>query len=260
MPESNGEKIMADYVAGSISPDEEKKLLLYYQTKLIGMCRFLNTQIQVYNTAITYFKLFFKRKKVYNYNMANLVAAVVFLSMKVENIYITVETLKEKLSFVEADRIVKYELEICKEIGFNFHISSPHLRLLGLYLLLQSKKQRGAEYDSPIQTQEIAEDPSLSADGAAEEEPRDYSWALAVENLNKIMLAERYLDFNINDVAIAALNVRSSDLVGLFMEHTIEQVRCIRQETAGVVVPSKEELRHIDGKIKEIQQKYNIRV
>lgn len=251
---------MADHAADKITTEEERKILLYYQIKLLEMCSYLDVQVQVHSTAITYFKLFFQKKKVYHYNMRNLIAAFVFLAMKVENTRTTAEFFKERLSFIDVNKLVQYEAEICQEIKFNLHVSSPHLRLLGLYLLLKDKEAR-KECDSPIQTQEIAEDQSLAA-AAPAQAAASCSWESAVENLNSIMLSERYLEFDINDVAMASLNISTSDLDGLFMEHTIENVKQIRKEmeSIAIAIPNQEDLRRIDGKIKSIQAKYNIAV
>jgi Cyclin, N-terminal domain len=235
---------MEELKVDGITAEEEKKILLYYQVKLLEMCKYLDLQLPISSTAIAYFKTFFRKRRVYNYEMRNLVVAFLFLAMKVENTYTTVEFFKEKLAFIETSRVLRYEMEICRELRYNLHMPSPHLRALGLYLFLKRKR---------------AEDGPLKAEEADDlEQEVECRWRATVDRLNSIMLLETYLDHKINDVALASLDIGKEELEGLFMGYTIEEVERIRREVEQISLPNNEELREINQKIKEVQERYGI--
>ncbi|OAG28906.1 cyclin H [Nematocida displodere] len=237
---------MADKPAEDITKEEENTMLFYYQVKMLDLCEYLKTPIQVHNTAITYFKVLFSKRKVFHYDMRNLIAACVFLALKVENTYITAEILKAKLSFVKMHLLIKYELELCQALKFNLHVSSPHLRLLGLFLLLKNKEQVRGTTEDTFQTQEI------------QEIDRTLDWGKSVENLKNLMLTDNYLQLNPNEVALASLTVQPSELQGLFMTDTLSAIKKIKLDTIRRESPTQQELKRIDEKIRNIQQRYEI--
>lgn len=239
-------KRMTEQIPIDITKEEEEIMLFYYQVKILDLCEFLKTPIQVYNTSIAYFKALFTKRRIFHYDMRNLILACIFLAMKVENIYVTAESLKTHLSFAEVPLIVQYELEICSALKFNLHVSSPHLRLLGLYLLLQNKERVRMEMDESVKTQEI------------KEIDKGLDWNKAVENLKNIMLADDYLQLDPNEVAIAALTVQPSELQGFFMPQTLESVKRIKMRTIRRESPCERQLKEINKKIQDIQKKYNI--
>lgn len=229
-----------------ITKEEEETMLFYYQIKMLDLCEYLKTPIQVHSTSITYFKMVFTKRRVIHYDMRNFIAACVFLAMKVESIYINAETFKETLKFIEISYIVKYELEICNLLKFNLHVSSPHLRLLGLFLLLKNRERIQAEMEDSVQIQEIQEIDKI------------LDWEKSIENLKNIMLTDEYLKFNSNEVALASLTVQLSELQGFFMEETIEAVKKIKLHTIRREFPDHSQLRKIDEKIRTIQEYYKI--
>ncbi|KAI5186159.1 cyclin H [Nematocida homosporus] len=237
---------MPDSVLNDITKEEEDTILFYYQVKMLDLCEFLKTPIQVQSTSITYFKVLFTKKRVFHYDMRNLIVACVFLAMKVENIYVTAECIKSRLGFVKVSLLVQYEVDICNALKFNFHVSSPYLRLLGLFLLLKNKERIYAELDGPVPTQQI------------EEIDRMLNWEKSIENLKNIMLADDYLQLNPNEVALASLAVRPSELQGFFMPDTLEAVKKIKMHTIRREAPNQEQLKMINEKIQAIQRHYSL--
>ncbi|KAI5179742.1 cyclin H [Nematocida sp. AWRm80] len=235
---------MLKKLAKDLTKEEEDTMLFYYQVKMLELCEYLKTPIQVHSTSITYFKTLFSKKRIFHYNMRNLIASCVLLAMKVENIYITAEQFCEKLDFVQLQLLVKYELEICNALKFNLHVSSPHLRLLGLFLLLKNREKVRAEMDNSVQTQEIQEIDKM------------LDWNKSVENLKNIMLTDNYLQLDLNQVALASLTIQPTELHGFFMAETIEAVQKLKISTKRRESPSQEHLKQIDEKIKTIQQKH----
>lgn len=236
---------MVERIEEDLTVEEENTMLFYYQLKMLEMCEYLRAPIQVHSTCITYFKMLFVKRRVFHYDMRNLIAACVFLAMKVENIHVTVESLKSKLSFLKTSLLTRYELDICHALKFNLHVSSPYLRLLGLFLLFKNREKKEQEKDT-VQTQEI------------EEIDHFLNWEKAVSNLKNIMLTDEYLKLNPNEVALASLSVQPSELQGYFMNETIESVKQLKINTIRRESPANEELRRIDAKIRGIQQAYKL--
>lgn len=236
LPNRSPEEFVTD-----ITKEEEKFFLFYYQVKMLEICEDLFTPIQIQSTAITYFKLVFSKRRIFHYDMDNLVVACILLAMKVENIFITAVRINEKLKFTDVNLLAAYELEICNLLKFNLHVPSPHLRLLGLFLLLKNK-----ERNSLIQTQEITEtDETLD-------------WNESIRNLKYLMLLEEYHTLDLNHVAIASLPVGPSSLEGLFMEDTLEAVKFLKKKMKKKEKPAKKEISFIKKKIEKIQQLYKI--
>lgn len=230
-----------------LTREEEETMLFYYQFKMIELCEFLKAPIQVQSTSITYFKRLFAKRRIFYYDMKNLIVACVLLAIKVENIYVTPEFFKEGgLKFVHIPLVLCYELDICEALNFNFHVSSPHLRLLGLFLLLKNREKVHAEVEDSVQIQEIREI------------DKNLDWEKSVENLTNIMLTDEYLSLNLNEVALASLTVQPSELVGFFMPETIEAVKKIKRHIIRREFPSKEQLDRLTKKIQAIQKKYRI--
>ncbi|KAI5171124.1 cyclin H [Nematocida sp. LUAm3] len=237
---------MSKYSLKDLTEEEEEIILFYYQIKILDLCEYLKAPIQVHSTSITYFKMLFTKKRIFHFDMKNLVVACVFLAMKIENIYITANTLKRYLGFIKIPLIVQYEMEICTALNFNLHISSPHLQLLGLFLMLKNQERIRMEMEETVKTQKIQEIDST------------LDWEKSIENLKNIMLADDYLLLDPNEVALAALTVSPSELNGFFMEQTLEGVKRIKMHTIRREIPDREQLKEIHEKIQEIQKRYNI--
>ncbi|KAI5192407.1 cyclin H [Nematocida minor] len=237
---------MSESVTMDITKEEENTFLFYYQIKMLGLCDHLNIPVQIQSTAITYFKILFTKRRVFHYDMKNLIVACVLLAMKVENVFMTATHMKEQLNFANVKLLAAYELEICNALKFNLHVASPHLRLLGLFLLLKNRERVIAEMDGQVQTQDISE-----TDEALD-------WAQSVENLKILMLLDNYHTLDLNQVAMASLPVQPSCLEGFFMKDTIEAVKDLKKQMKRRELPSHEQVAKIEKKIATIQKKYKI--
>lgn len=237
---------MPESAAIDITKEEEEIFLLYSQIQLLGLCDHLNTPVQIQNTAITYFKILFSKRRIFHYDMKNFIVACILLAMKVENIFTTAAHLKEQLNFTDVKLLAAYELDICNAVKFNLHVASPHLRLLGLFLLLRNKQRITVEMDRLVQVQGITEtDESID-------------WTHSLENLKSLMLLENYHTLDLNQVAIASLPVSPAELEGFFMEETIEAVKLLKKQLKRREIPSTAEIERIDKKIKKIRERYKL--
>ncbi|OAG33337.1 cyclin H [Nematocida sp. ERTm5] len=237
---------MSEGVSMDITTEEENTFLFYYQLRMLGTCDKMNIPIQVQSTVITYFKILFTKRRVFHYDMKNLIMACILLGMKVENIYITATQIKEMFSFVDTQLLAEYELEICNALKFNLYVPSPHLRLLALFLLLRNRESINAVIDGSVQTQEITS-PDVHL-----------NWETSIENLKTIMLLDNYHTLDLTQVAIASLPVSPSLLQGFFMEDTLNAVAEIKKQMKRKDLPTQTEINKIDQKIKTIQARYKV--
>lgn len=231
-----------------ISKEEEATVLLFYQMEMLRICDDFSISLQLQSTAITYFKMVFMKKRVFLYDMDNFIVACILLAMKVENIFMTALRMKEKLAFPDVNLVAAYELDICNILKFNLHVPSPHLRLLGLFLLLKNKEKVNIQGGKAlVQTQQIKEtDETLD-------------WNQSIRNLRNLMLLDDYHTLDLNHVAMASLPVHPSSLEGFFMEDTIEAVKNLKKKMTEKEKPSISELKKINRKIEKIQKAYDIK-
>ena len=126
-----------------ITLDDEKILIVYYSNKLI---KILNNQkdksTSLKNTTLSYFRRFFLKKSVLDYDPDFLMAAAFFLGSKTAQLnYTFVDT--EKLFVVVKNREKKffeYEFFLSTILDYDFFVFSPYQALLGFLYNLEQKE------------------------------------------------------------------------------------------------------------------------
>ncbi|KAI5160728.1 cyclin H [Nematocida ausubeli] len=237
---------MSEGPSVDITAEEESVFLFYHKLKMFEICESMKIPIHVQSTVIVYFKVLFLKKRVFHYDMNNLVMACILLAMKVENINITTMQIKEVVPGVDERLLAEYELEICNALKFNLHVPSPHLRLIGLFLLLRNKESVQTVMTGSVQTQDIVS-PDANID-----------WDTSAENLKTLMLLDNYHTLDLTQVAIASLPVPPTELEGFFMLDTLEAAGHLKKQMKRKKSPSKVQINTIKEKIKVIQARYKI--
>ena len=126
-----------------ITLDDEKIIIVYYSNKLI---KILNTQkdksTSLKNTAISYFRRFFLKKSILDYDPDFLMAAAFFLGSKIAQLNYTIED-TEKIFVVIKNyekKFFEYEFFLSTILEYDFFVFSPYQALLGFLYNLEQKE------------------------------------------------------------------------------------------------------------------------
>ncbi len=126
-----------------ISLEKEKTLIISYSNKLI---KILNSQKQkstsLKNNSITYFRRFFLKKSILDFNPLYLMAASLFLGAKVAQKNFTILDIEKVFPDIKnSDKILfDYEFYLSTILEYDFYVYNPYQALLGFIFTLEQKE------------------------------------------------------------------------------------------------------------------------
>ena len=126
-----------------LSLEKEKILIVNYSNKLI---KILNSQKQkstsLKNNSISYFRRFFLKKSILDYDPKYLMAASFFLGAKVAEKNYPLEELYKRFPIVKgAEKILfEYEFYLVSVLDYEFYVYNPYQALLGFIFTLEQKE------------------------------------------------------------------------------------------------------------------------
>jgi len=123
-----------------LTVDDQKKLALFYESKISDYCRFFKFNKYVLATSIVYFKRFYLYCSMMQYAPKNILLTCLFLACKSENSYISLDELLQNVpkNPPPPETIKELELIISQNIRFEYQIQSPFWALHGFYLDIQA--------------------------------------------------------------------------------------------------------------------------
>ena len=122
--------------------ETEKLLLINYSNKLIQS---LNSQPEqstnLKNNTITYFRRFFLKKSILDYNANLLMAGAFRLASKVSSKNFNQSDYVKIFPFLASswDKLNEYEFYLCYVLDYEFYVYNPYQALLGLIYTLEQK-------------------------------------------------------------------------------------------------------------------------
>ena len=123
--------------------EKEKILIVNYSNKLI---KILNSQkrksTSLKNNSISYFRRFFLKKSILDYDPKYLMAASFFLGAKVAEKNYPLEELYKRFPIVKgAEKILfEYEFYLVSVLDYEFYVYNPYQALLGFIFTLEQKE------------------------------------------------------------------------------------------------------------------------
>lgn len=120
-----------------LNANEELLLTIYQQKNIQDICFHYGFPMVVIETASLFHKRFFLSKSLLEYESMNVMLASVFLSCKLNNIHVVLDSFLKPFPKIKHDQILDLELLICKIVEFNFNYELPYLIFYGMYLNLQ---------------------------------------------------------------------------------------------------------------------------
>eukprot|EP00833_Pecoramyces_ruminatium_P002850 jgi/Orpsp1_1/1176882/evm.model.c7180000059382.1 len=123
-----------------ITVEDQKKLALFYESKIYDYCKILKFNDNVLVSSIVYFKRFYLYCSMMQYAPKNILLTCLFLACKSENSYISIDALLKNVpkNPPSPETIKELELIISQNIRFEYQIQSPFWALYGFYLDIQA--------------------------------------------------------------------------------------------------------------------------
>lgn len=131
--------------ASLISPDvklslaEERQLVLFFASDRIQkFCEYFRLPSQVRATSVAYFRRFYLKHSVMEYDPKLILPTCVFLAAKAENFFIPIHQFAEALKDIEPQQILDLEFCLFETLGFNLTVHNALRPLHGFFLDMQS--------------------------------------------------------------------------------------------------------------------------
>ena len=145
-----------------ITPNEEMNLIIHYCGLLLQI---LNTNKDLKsstlkNISLTYFRRFFLKKSIIDYDIIYLMAAAVFLGSKVAPINLSIQDIEKIFPAVKNSdkKFFDYEFFLCTILEYDFYVYNPYLALMGFIFNLEQKEfflaQSSENYVNPNEFQQ----------------------------------------------------------------------------------------------------------
>ena len=126
-----------------LTPNDEKILIIYYSNSLI---KSLNSQsnksISLKNYVISFFRRFYLKKSVLDYDPYFLMAASFHLGRKLSAMNYNMEDYKKIFPVLSdnEDKLMEYEFYLCTILEYDFFVYNPYQALLGFIYTLKEKE------------------------------------------------------------------------------------------------------------------------
>ena len=141
--------------------EKEKILIVNYSNKLI---KILNSQKQkstsLKNNSISYFRRFYLKKSILDYDPLYLMAASFFLGAKVAQKNLQIQEIEKRFPIIKgAEKILfEYEFYLVTILDYEFFVYNPYQALLGFIFTLEQKEfflaQNSQNYVNPNEFKE----------------------------------------------------------------------------------------------------------
>ena len=131
IPKDNNNNVYKKYINPKklISLEEEKLLIIYY-TKQLTQMNYKSTSFK--NNSLTYFRRFFFKRSIIDYDLDNIAAASVFLGSKTAQINLKIEDLKKHMfPNINENELIENEFNLIILMDYNFYVYNPYQALMG---------------------------------------------------------------------------------------------------------------------------------
>ncbi|KAF7684286.1 Cyclin CCL1 [Astathelohania contejeani] len=225
--------------------DNANDLLIYAKIQIINICKGLMLPFTVQSTATVFFNKIFNTSKIENLDLNNLIYSIILLAIKSENIHEDLHTLVNKLEHADECLIEKYEEIVAERLKFDFYVRCPHLRCFGFIVMLQEKervivKNGMVDINKVVANKEVLNiKPTASKINGIENdvykiEDLNELWEKCVLNLEILLCLPNYLNYNVNEIALASIDIPEKFLFGLIEKidwDNVEKLKALIENT-----------------------------
>lgn len=234
----------------SLTEEETQTLHIFNIFQILDICREYRLPHCIHSTAIIFYRKMAECRPILTYTTESLLRGLIVLACKSENIHGDLTFLVKHLSPKEKDRARIYECETAALLQFNFHISSPYLKMLGIIILLQERGTINVKEGECINLEEMTLDWNaphyeIDVENYKNNEPiviEDVNelWHQCVCNMDKVMICDEYFKMNSRECALAALPFPIFLIDDLFKDADVANVERLRENSRYVKCPDRE--------------------
>lgn len=125
-----------------INLEKEKIFIINFSNKLIRILNDLKQSTSLKNTAVSYFRRFYLKKSILDYDPQYLMVASFMLGTKVAQINLPLEKIEKLFPFIkdEIKLVLDYEFFLTNILDYNFYVYNPYHALYGLIYTLEQKQ------------------------------------------------------------------------------------------------------------------------
>lgn len=120
-----------------ITYEEEQKFVRFFGQQAVQICAHFNMPTQVKATAVQFLRRFYLVHSVMEYRPKNVLYAVVFLSAKSENFFVSIEAFAARLPKTNPEDILDLEFVVLQALKFTLLVHHPFRPLYGFFLDMQ---------------------------------------------------------------------------------------------------------------------------
>ena len=122
--------------------EKEKLFIINYSNKLIRILNPLKQSTSLKATTVSYFRRFYLKKSILDYNPEYLIVAAFFLGAKVAQIDLPLEKIELLFTYIKGNykKLFDYEFFLSTILDYNFYVYNPYHALYGLIYILEQKK------------------------------------------------------------------------------------------------------------------------
>lgn len=133
-----------------ITPEKENLLIIYFTNQILKIINSNIKSLSLKTYALTYFRRFYLKKAVVDYDPEFLLSAAIFLGGKVAQLNINFNKMGELIPFLTEQssnpnqnnrgKLFEYEFYLCIILNYEFYVFCPYKAMLGFVYELDKKK------------------------------------------------------------------------------------------------------------------------
>lgn len=177
-----------------ISLEDEKFIIIDYGNQLLNVLNQKQKSTSMKNNSLTYFRRFYQKKSIFDYELEYIMAASVFLGSKVAQLNISIEDLEKMFPFIKGTekKLFEYEFYLSHILEYEFYVYSPYQALLGFIFSLKQKEfflaQSSENYVNPNDFQQEC-----------------------VDVIDKMFLTDNIFLFTYSEIALASIFIKCEE-------------------------------------------------
>ena len=213
-----------------ILKDQEKIVIIEYSNKLIKILNSQKKSSSCKCTAITYFRRFFLKKSILDYDPDFLMAAAFFLGSKVtRNELEKIWELKNIFGVLENSekKLFEYEFYLSTILEYEFFVFNPYQALLGLIYILEQKEF------------------FLSQNKENYVEPNEFKQE-CISIIDQIYLTDNIFLYNYSEIALASIFIKCKEknmnIINIAEKLEIDKIINVKEFLEGPVLEMKKDL------------------
>jgi serine/threonine protein kinase len=125
-----------------INLEKEKIFIINFSNKLIRILNDLKQSTSLKTTAVSYFRRFYLKKSIVDYDPQYLMVASFMLGSKVAQINLPLDKIEKLFPFIRENikKVLDYEFFLTTILDYNFFVYNPYHALYGLIYTLEQKQ------------------------------------------------------------------------------------------------------------------------